>query len=136
MKSKELQKIILSKCYNGNTSKDTHYCVNCGISLRTIKRRCEMIRWSDSITLSTPSGCLRFVRTKGNIQKVKYRLCQKERVSARKLSMGLGISDRNIQRTMKNDLRLRPYTIVIELILSDDQKIKRKKFANWVRTKF
>ena len=36
---------------------------------------------------------------------------------------------------MKNDLGLRPYKIVIEPLLSNDQKIKRKKFANWVRTK-
>ena len=36
---------------------------------------------------------------------------------------------------MKNDLGLRPYKIVIEPLLSNDQKMKRKKFANWVRTK-
>ena len=37
---------------------------------------------------------------------------------------------------MKNDLGLRPYKKVIEPLLSNDQKIKRKKFANWVRTNF
>ena len=37
---------------------------------------------------------------------------------------------------MKNDLGLRVYKIVIESLLSDDQKIKRKKFVNWIRTNF
>lgn len=33
---------------------------------------------------------------------------------------------------MKNDLGLYPYKNVIELLLSDDHKLKRKQFANWV----
>ena len=33
---------------------------------------------------------------------------------------------------MKNDLELRSYQIVIETLLSNDQKIKWKKVANWV----
>ena len=37
---------------------------------------------------------------------------------------------------MKNDLELRPYKKLIEQLLSNDQKIKRKKFVNWVRTNF
>ena len=35
---------------------------------------------------------------------------------------------------MKNNLELRLYKTVIESLLSDDQKVKRKKFANWTRT--
>ena len=37
---------------------------------------------------------------------------------------------------MKNDLGLHPYKKVIEPLLSDDQKLKRKQFANWLRTNF
>ena len=37
---------------------------------------------------------------------------------------------------MENDLRPCSYKTVIESLLSDDQKIKRKKFANWIRTNF
>ena len=37
---------------------------------------------------------------------------------------------------MKKDLGLRPYKKVIEPLLSNDQKIKRKKFANWIRTNY
>ena len=56
-----------------------------------------MIRQSGSIALSTPPDCPRFVRTKGNIRKVKYDLRRKKRVSARKRSMELGISDRSVR---------------------------------------
>ena len=37
---------------------------------------------------------------------------------------------------LKNDIGLRPYKILMEPLLSDDQRIKRKKFANWFRTHF
>ena len=89
-----------------------------------------MIRQSGSIKLSSPPGGPRFARTKGNIQKVKHRLRRKKRVSARKFSMELGISERSVRRIMKNDLWLRSYKKVIEPLLSNDQKIKRKKIAN------
>ncbi|CAF1073942.1 unnamed protein product [Rotaria magnacalcarata] len=46
------------------------------------------------------------------------------------------MSERSVRRIMKNDLGLYPYKKVIEPLLSDDQKLKRKQFANWVRTNF
>ena len=82
MKSKELQEIVPSKCQNGDTPTEIHRSLNDGIGLRTIKRWSEMIRQSDSTPLSTPSGCPRFVGTKGNIEKVTYCLRRKKRVSA------------------------------------------------------
>ena len=66
---------------------------------------------------------------------MKYSSRRKKRVSARKLSLELGIFD-SIRRIMKNNLGLRPYKIVIRPLLSSDEKIKRKKFANWVSDKF
>ena len=95
-----------------------------------------MIWQSGSIALSTPSGCQHFVRMKSNIHKVKSRLRRKKRVSAGRRSMEFGISNRIVRRIMKNDLGLYLYKIVIELLLSDDQKIKWKKFASWVWTNF
>ncbi len=50
--------------------------------------------------------------------------------------MELDISERSVRRIIKNDLGLYPYKKVIEPLLSDDQKLKRKQFVNWVRTNF
>ncbi|CAM4951986.1 unnamed protein product [Rotaria socialis] len=112
MKSKDLQNIVLSKYQNGDTPTKNFRDLNGGIGLRTIKRWCQMILQSGSITLSSPPGCPRLARTKGNIQKVKNRLCRKKK-------------------------RLHSYKKkVVEPLLSDDQKIKREKFANWIRTNF
>ena len=74
MKSKNLQKIVLSKCWNGDKPTEIHHDLNGEIGLRTIKQRRQMIRQYDSIALATPPGCPRFVRTKSNIQKVKCHL--------------------------------------------------------------
>ena len=136
MKSKDLQKVVLSKYQNGDTTTKIHRDLNGGIDLRTIERWCQMIRRSGSVKLSSSPGGPRFARTTGNIQKVKHRLRRKKRVPARNLSMELGMSERSVRRIMKNDQGLCPYKKVIEPLLSNDQKIKRKKFANWLRTNF
>ena len=46
------------------------------------------------------------------------------------------MSATSVRRILKVDLGLKPYKTIIEPSLSDDQKIKRKKFANWVRNNF
>ena len=136
MKSKDLQKIVLSKYQNHDAPTEIHRDLSGGIGLRTIERWCQMIRRSGSITLSKPSGPPRLVRTKDNIQKVKNRLRRKKRVSARKIAMELDISERSVRRIMKSDLGLYPYEKIWEPLLSDDHRVKRKKFTNWVRTNF
>ena len=50
--------------------------------------------------------------------------------------MELGISETSVRRILKDDFGLKSYKIIIEPSLSDDQKVKRKRFANWVRTNF
>ena len=78
MKSKGLQKTILSKCQNGDTPIENHRDLSSGIGLRAIKRWSQVIHQSGSTLLSTPSGCPLFVRTKNSIQKIKYyRLVEK-----------------------------------------------------------
>ena len=74
MKSKNLQKIVPSKCWNGDKPTEIHHDLNGDIGLRTIKQRWQMICQYDSIVLATPPECPRFIRTESNIQKVKYRL--------------------------------------------------------------
>ena len=87
MKSKDLQKVVLSKYQNDDNPTKIYRDLNGGIGLKTIERWCQMIHRSSSVKLSSSPGGPRFARTKGNIQKVKYRLRRKERVSTRKLSM-------------------------------------------------
>ncbi|CAF1481933.1 unnamed protein product [Rotaria magnacalcarata] len=136
MKSKDNQDIVLSKYRNGDTPTKIFRDLSGGVGLATVKRWCQMIRQYGSIKLSSPPGRPRMVRTSENIRKVKNRCRRKRRVSARKLSMELDISERSVRRILKNDLGLRPYKKIVEPALSDDQKIKRKQFANWVRTNF
>ncbi len=78
MKSKDLQKVVLSKYQKGDTPTQIYRDLNGGIGLRTVERWCQMIRRSGSITLSKPPGCPRLIRTKDNIQKVKHRLRRKK----------------------------------------------------------
>ncbi|CAF1226898.1 unnamed protein product [Rotaria magnacalcarata] len=72
MKSKDLQNIVLSKYQNGDTPTKNFRDLNGGIGLRTIKRRCQMILQSGSITLSSPPGCPCLARTKGNLRKDSF----------------------------------------------------------------
>ena len=136
MKSKDLQNIVLSKYQNGDTPTKICRDLNGGISLVTVKRWYQMIRPTGSIELSGTHGGPRIIRTKENILKVKNRLRRKTGVSARKLSMKFGISATSVRQILKIDLGLKPYKKVIKPSLSDDQKIKRKKFANWVGNNF
>ena len=136
MKSKDLQNIVLPKYQNGDAPTKICGDLNGGISLVTVKRWCQMIRRTGSIKLSGTHGGQRIVRTKENILKVKNLFRRKTGVSVRKLSMELGISATSVRRILKVDLGLKPYKKVIKPSLSDDQKIKRKKFANWVRNNF
>ena len=85
MKRKDLEKIVLSMCQNDDTSTEIHHDLNGRIGLRVIKWWCQMNCQFGSIALSTPPCCPRFVGTKDNIQKVKYRLRRKKSVSTRKL---------------------------------------------------
>ncbi|CAF4861218.1 unnamed protein product, partial [Rotaria magnacalcarata] len=57
------------KYQNGDTPTKNFRDLNGGIGLRTIKRWCQVILQSGSITLSSPPGCPRLARTKGNIRK-------------------------------------------------------------------
>ena len=53
-----------------------------------------MMNATGSITLSSPPGCPRTVRTKATIVKVKNRLNQKKRVSTRKSAKEMNTSRR------------------------------------------
>ena len=136
MKSKDLQRLVLSKYEKGEGSSEIFRHLNGALCLRTVKRWCKMIRETGSIELSTSPGRSRTIRAKESIKKVKHRLNRKKKVTSRKLAVELNISRTSVRRILKNDLLLRPYKKIVEPLLTDEHKEKRKKFSNWVRRRF
>jgi transposase len=136
IKSKDFQNLVLSKYNNGDDPTKIFTDLNRVIGLRTIERWCKSIRDTGAINMSRPPGRPRTIRTKGTIQKIKYRLERRKRVSSQKLSRELGISRTSVQRILKNDLALQAYKLQKEPLLTDEHKEKRIQFANWIRTNF
>lgn len=136
MKSKDVQKIGFSKRKNGEGPTKIFRDLNGGLSLKTVRRWCKMIDDTGSINLCSPAGRPRLIRTASTIQKVKNRIHGKVRVSARKLSRELKIWRTSIQRILKDDLGYYPYKRIVQPLLTDAHKAKRKKFANLIRTRF
>ena len=97
MKREALQNVVLSKYQNGDTPTKLYHDLSGAIGLRTVKR------WSQTstISLSSPPGCLRLVRTKANIEKVKDLLRRKSRVRARKIATEFDISRSSPANTKK-----------------------------------
>ena len=87
MKSKDLQKFVLSKCETGQTLKKIFADLNGAMGYRTVKRWCKMIRKTGAIDLSKPSVCHRAVRTNAAIQKIKRKSKGGKRISCRKLRL-------------------------------------------------
>ena len=136
MKSKGLQNVVLSKYQNGDTPTEIYHDSSGVIGSKTIKQWCQMIHQTGTISLSSAPGCLRLVRTNANVERVKDRLRRKSRVSARKIATEFGILRISLRGILKNDIGLCPYKKLMEPLLSDDQRVKRKRFADWVRTNF
>ena len=127
MKSRDLQKLVLSKYEKGEGPSEIFRHLNGALCLRTVKRWCKMIRETGSIELSTSPGRSRTIRTKESIKKVKHRLNPKKKVTSRKLAVELNISRTSVRRILKNDLLLPPYTKIVEPLLTDEHEEKRKQ---------
>ncbi|CAF3679506.1 unnamed protein product [Rotaria socialis] len=136
MKSKDFQKLVLSKSENGDGTTKIFRDLNGATSLSTIERCCRRIREVGTIDLVNSRECSRIIRTKAAIQKVKRRLNRRKPLSSRKLARESGISRSSVQRILKSDLELQAYKIQKEPLLTDSHKEKRTRFANWIRTNF
>ncbi|CAF4105035.1 unnamed protein product, partial [Rotaria magnacalcarata] len=136
VRSKDLQKLVLSKYEKGEGPSDIFRHLNGALCLRTVKRWCEMIRENGSVELSTSPGRARTIRTKESIKKVKNRLNQKKKVTSRKLAAELNISRTSVRQILKDDLLLQSYRKIVEPLLTAEHKKKRKTFSSWVRTHF
>ena len=66
----------------------------------------------------------------------KDRLKCKRKVSSRKMAQDFDVSRTTVRRILKEDLGCYAYKKRIEPLMTDAQKDKRKKFANWIRTNF
>ena len=104
MKSKNIQKVVKTKYENGDGLAKVYRDLAGAVSLPTIKLWIKMMNTTGSITLSSPPGCPRTVRTKTTIVKIKNRFDQKKRVSTRKLAKAMNTSRRSIQRILGEDL--------------------------------
>ena len=94
-----------------------------------------MMRKTGSINLPKSSGRPRTIRIKAAIYKVQ-RKEEKSNVSSGKLALELSIAWRSVQRILREDLGYSSYKYFIEPALIEKHKIKKKKFANWIRTNF
>ena len=136
MKAKDLQKLVLSKYEKGEPSTKIFEDLNGFVSCRTIRRWCKMVKETGTINLSHSLGRPHIIRTKGMIQKVRKRMKRKKRVSVRKLAGELDISNGSVVRILKQDLLYRSYKKRVQPTITDFEKNKRMKFANWLRHNF
>ena len=132
MKSKHLENVVLSKYKDGQSSIKIHEDLHSSVGLSNVERWCKMIRDIGKITLFKSTDHLRTVRTAANIWKVKHR----HDFSYRKIAGDLRISRSSAQTILKDDLKLKSYRIKVQPKISEDQKAKRLKFADWIRTNF
>lgn len=106
MKSKDPQKVVLSKYEAGDQPKKIFCDLNKVLSLRTIERWYKLIREIGSINLTSPPGPSRTIRTEATIQKTKKRIGRQKLTSARKLALELNISRTSIRRVRKDGWHL------------------------------
>lgn len=136
MKSEDIQKIVFGKFQNGDCPTKIYNDLNKHVSLSTIKRWCKQVRQHGEIKLLKPKGRPRSISTKKTISNIKKRLKQKKKSSERKLAREFKTSKTTIHRILKNDLKYRAYKKRVVPAITGSQKIKRKKFANWVQNNF
>ena len=71
----------------------------------------------------------RTIRIKAFIQKMRRRSSMAKKMSDRILVRELKTTKTSIHRLLSEDVSYRHYTIVKQLVLTDEQKINRKRFA-------
>ena len=81
MKSKDLEKLVLSKYEAEQTPKKIFQNLNGAVSYSAVERWCKMIHETGAIDLSKPSACHRTVRMKAVIQKIKRKSKSSKKIS-------------------------------------------------------
>ena len=109
MKSKELQKLLLSKYETGSISKKLFEVLNNAVSHRTLQRHCKTIRKTGAIDLSKLYTCHRTVRMKTAIQKITRKSKGGKRISCRNLALEMNMPFSSAYRILKKDLKMKAY---------------------------
>ena len=108
MKSKGLQKLVLSKYEAGQTSKKIFENLYGAVSYSTFKRWCKVIQETGAIDLWKPSACHTTVRTKAAIQKIKRKSKGGKRISCRKSAFEMDMFFSSTYRILRKDLIMNP----------------------------
>ena len=108
MKSRDLQKLVLSQYETGQTPKKIEE-LNGGVSYQAIKRWCKMSREIGVIDLSKATGCHRTIRGMAAIQTINRKSKGGKRISWRKLALEMDMSFSSACRILRKDLKMKPY---------------------------
>ena len=109
-----------------------HEDLDGSMGLSTIGKWWKIIRNTGWITRLKSTDHRRTVRTEENIRKVKHRYDQLRVFSSCKIERDLRISCTSAQEILKDDLKLESYWNKVQPKLSEDHKVKRLKFVNWI----
>lgn len=128
-----MQDVVLLKLQAGQSPSQISKDLCNAISERTLREWKSRYLKTGEIHLKKPPGLVGTVRTKNTITKVKKTFQRKARQSVHKMPCQLGISERSVGRTVKEDLGLHAYRITVQPKLTDAHKQARITFAYWVR---
>jgi hypothetical protein len=136
MKSLDLQNVVLRLHEQGLSSREISNQLVGQVGKTTINRWLKMYNDSGKITLKSPPGPKRTIRTKKLVQQIKQHLLRsKKKKSARKLAKSLNLSRTTVQRVIRDDIGFKSYIKRIAPKLTDPQKQKRHSFGIWARKK-
>ena len=119
MKSKDIQNLVFSKFQKKEQPKKLFDDLNGTVGLRTIEQWCKSFRETGAIDLKRSPDHRRTIRTKTTIQKVKRKMNRKIPPLAVKLAAELNLSETTVRRALKNDLKLKPYKMTVQPLLTD-----------------
>ena len=136
MKSKDLQKLVLSKYEAGQSTRKIFEDLSGSVSYRAVKRWWKMTRKTGATDLSKPSAGHRTVRMKTLVHKINRKSKDGKRISWRKLALEIDMSFSSAYRILRKDLKMKPYKKTVESLLKEEQKAQWKTFTNWARKKF
>ena len=125
MKSKDFQKLVLSKYSKSKEPTKIFRNLNGFVSFHIIELLCKSVRETCCIDLSKSAGRPRRIRMKVAIRKVKTRWQKRQCVASPIIVRQLAVSRASIQRILRHNLRLKSYAVLKNPLLINKHKEKR-----------